>query len=119
MTTWVAASRKSHFIKLESGLPRNRARRQSELRRKMSNRIHVKLDALASTVEEINKIEPALKKPCEELVTWVAERDGQDPKKIAENLKTLVAFTPTANLGAVDPLLKDRKSTRLNSSHRC
>jgi|CZKZ01.1.fsa_nt_gi hypothetical protein len=71
----------------------------------MSNRIHVKLDALASTVEEINKIEPALKKPCEELVTWVAERDGQDPKKIAENLKTLVAFTPTANLGAVDPLL--------------
>lgn len=71
----------------------------------MSNWIHLRLDALAPSVEEINKIEPALRNPCEELVTWVAERDRRDPKKVAENLKTLVAFTPTANLGAVDPLL--------------
>lgn len=76
----------------------------------MSNWIDVTLDVLAASPEEINKIEAALQQPCEELLAWVAKRWEADPKEIAADVKALVAFTPSSNLGYVQP--------SVNKAHR-
>ena len=69
----------------------------------MSNWIDVHLDVLASCPEEINQIERALQEPCEELLVWVAKKWGGDAKEIAADVKTLVTFKPTSNLGYDHP----------------
>jgi hypothetical protein len=63
----------------------------------------VTLDVLATSPDEINKIEAALQEPCEELLVWVAKKWGKDPKEIAADVKALVTFKPTRNLGYVHP----------------
>jgi hypothetical protein len=60
---------------------------------------------LASSPEEINKIEIALQEPCEELLAWVAKKWEADPNEIASDLKALVALRPKCNLGSVDPAI--------------
>jgi hypothetical protein len=69
----------------------------------MSNSVDVRLDVLASSPEEINKIEAALQDPCEELLAWVAKKWEANPKEIAADLKPLVAFKPIRNLGYTAP----------------
>ena len=68
----------------------------------MSNWVDMQLDVLASSPEEINKIEAALQQPREELLTWAAKRNGEDPKEIAADVKALVTLKPTRNLGRLD-----------------
>jgi hypothetical protein len=82
----------------------------------MSNWIDLRLDVLAASPDEINKIEAALQQPCEELLKWVAQRDGTDPEKTAAPLKALVTFKPTRNLGLVDPSFN--KARRFENSFR-
>ena len=82
----------------------------------MSNRIDVTLDALASSPEEINKIETALQEPCEELLAWVAKRWDADPKEIAADVKALVTFKPSSNLGYVQPSVN--KARRFRNSFK-
>ena len=78
----------------------------------MSNWKHVTLDVLASSPEEINKIETALQQPCEELLAWVAKRWGKGPKEVAADVKALVTFKPTRNLLYTEPSIdKDRRFT--------
>jgi hypothetical protein len=69
----------------------------------MSNWIDMQLDVLASSPDQINKIEATLQQPCEELLTLVAKNWDEDAKEIAENVKALVALKPTRNLGHIDP----------------
>ena len=69
----------------------------------MSNWIDMTLDVLAASPDEINRIEAALQEPCEELCAWVAKRWEADPKEIAAEVKALVTFKPTRNLGYVHP----------------
>ena len=69
----------------------------------MSNLIDARLDVLASSPVEINQIETALQQPCEELLAWVAKKWGEDPKEIAADVKALVTFKPSRNLGYVHP----------------
>jgi hypothetical protein len=69
----------------------------------MSNWVDMQLDVLASSPEEINKIEAALQQPSEELLTWAAKRSGEDPKEITAEVKAIVTLTPTRNLGHLDP----------------
>lgn len=79
----------------------------------MSNWIDTRLDVLASSPEEINQIETALQEPCQELLAWVAQKWGGDPKEIASDVKALVAFKPKCNLGYVDPAIN--KARRFES----
>jgi len=69
----------------------------------MSNWIDVHLDVLASSPAEIAEIESALKTASEELIAWRAQREGVEPRVIAENVKAIVAFKVVGNLGRVDP----------------
>jgi hypothetical protein len=69
----------------------------------MSNWVDLQLDVLASSPEEINKIEMALQEPCEDLLKWVAKKWGGGPKEIAADVKALVTLKPTRNLGHLDP----------------
>lgn len=71
----------------------------------MSNWIDIHLDVLASSPEEINRIELALREPCEGLISCRAQMTGEDPRKIAGPIKRIVAFEPIRNLGYVDPSL--------------
>jgi hypothetical protein len=66
----------------------------------MSNWIDVTLDVLATSPDEINKIEVALQKPCEKLLKWVAQRWEDNPNEIAADVKELVSFDPKSNLGS-------------------
>lgn len=68
----------------------------------MGNWIDVRLDVLAPSPDEINKIEAALQQPCEDLLAWVAERWGKDQNEIATDATNLVAFRPIQNLGYMD-----------------
>ena len=79
----------------------------------MSNWIDMRLDVLASSPEEINKIEAALQEPCEELLAWVAKKWSADAKEIAVDVKALVTFKPKCNLGYVDPAIN--KARRFES----
>jgi hypothetical protein len=65
----------------------------------MSNRTYAKLDALASSVEEINGIE--------KLLAWVAQRNGTDPKNIAASIKELVSFDPVDSIRAYLAAMED------------
>jgi hypothetical protein len=69
----------------------------------VGNRIDVTLDVLASSPKEINAIEAALQQPRERLLAYAAKRWREDPKHIAADLKTLVTFKPTRNLGYRHP----------------
>jgi hypothetical protein len=71
----------------------------------MSNWIDMRLDVLAPSSDEINKIEKALQEPCEDLLTWSAERGNQRVEDIREDVRLIVRLTPTRNLGLVDPSL--------------
>jgi hypothetical protein len=71
----------------------------------MSNSVDVRLDVLATSPEEINKIEAALQEPSTDLLAWVANKWGGSPNEIAADVKALVALKPTRNLGYVDPSL--------------
>ena len=64
----------------------------------MSNWIDYRLDVLASSPEEINRIAPRLKRPSSKLVDWVAERFHQPPSEAATGLAKLVSFEPVENL---------------------
>lgn len=69
----------------------------------MGNWVDVCLDVLASYPDEIHRIERALQEPCSELITWRAQLTGADPQEIAANVKKIVSFKPTRNLGYVHP----------------
>jgi len=71
----------------------------------MSNWVDMKLDVLAPSPDEINKVEAALQRPCEELLAWVAKRWNSDPTEITADVKDLVALKPTRNLGHMHPPL--------------
>ncbi len=65
----------------------------------MANIIEYRVEVLASSPDEINRIAARLKEPSKALVDWVAERWGQqDRRDLAENLRSLVAFKPVENL---------------------
>jgi hypothetical protein len=63
----------------------------------------MQLDVLASSPEEINKIEAALQQPCEDQLAWVAQKIGNAPKEFVEEVIKSVAFRPTRNLAQMDP----------------
>lgn len=65
----------------------------------MSTWIDFRVDVLAGSPAEINAIEAELQEPCADLLTWVASRRNETPDAIAADLKTLVCFQPTENLG--------------------
>src|SRR5713226_1686874 len=67
----------------------------------MSNWIDYRLDVLASSPEEINRIAVRLKQPSSKLVDWVAERFHQQPSEAATGLAKLVRFEPVENLFCV------------------
>ena len=69
----------------------------------MSDWVDIQLDVLASSPEEINKIERTLQEPCDELIAWCAQRSGKDPKEIAADIKGIVSFKPDRNLGYIHP----------------
>lgn len=71
----------------------------------MSNWVDVQLDVLATTSDEIDKIEAALAQPCHELLVWVARKWQRDLEKIQADVKDLVLFKPTRNLGYLDQSL--------------
>jgi hypothetical protein len=80
----------------------------------MSNWIETNLDVLASSPDEINAIENALKNPCAELIAWRAQMFGMEPKDIAGDVKEIVTFNPIRNLGYVHPSVN--KARRFESS---
>jgi len=82
----------------------------------MSNWIDLRLDVLASSPEEINKIEAALQEPCEELIALVAHKWNADAKEIAADVKELLTFKPTHNLGYVHPSVN--KARRFQNSFK-
>jgi len=67
----------------------------------MSNSVLVRLDVLASEPAEIKEIELALQDPCEELIAWYAKERNENPVNITSDIKEVVAFKPTRNLGYV------------------
>ena len=71
----------------------------------MSNSVDMRLDVLATSPEEINKIEAALQEPCPDLLAWEATKWDVSPKEIAAEVKAVVALMPTRNLGYEDPSL--------------
>jgi hypothetical protein len=79
----------------------------------MSNWLDTNLDVLASSPDEIDAIENALKNPCAELIAWRAQMFGMEPKDIAEDVKEIVTFKFICNLDYVDPPVN--KSRRFNS----
>jgi hypothetical protein len=79
----------------------------------MSNWVDMRLDVLAPSSDEINKIEKALQEPCEELLTCAAERGNQRVEDIRDDVRLIVRLTPTRNLGWVDPSLN--KARRFES----
>lgn len=80
----------------------------------MSNWVDIRLDVLAASPEEINRIEIALQKPCDELIAWRARRTGENSQEIAANVKEIVSFKPVRNLGYMDPSLN--KARRFEGS---
>lgn len=64
----------------------------------MSNWVDLRMDVLASSPDEINKIERAR----EELIAWRAQKTGEDPKEIAGRTKEIVSLKPNRNLGILD-----------------
>lgn len=82
----------------------------------MSNCVDIHLDVLAPGSEEINQIERALQEPCGELLARVAKKWEADPKEIAADVKTLVAFRPSRNLGYVHPSVN--KARRFTNSFK-
>ena len=85
----------------------------------MSNWIDVTLDVLALSPDEINKIEAALQQPCERLLKWVAQRDGEDPEEIAAPLKALVNFKPIRNLIYTEPSASKARRFENSFKDRC
>jgi hypothetical protein len=79
----------------------------------MSNWIDMRVDVLAPSSDEINKIEKALQEPCEDLLTWAAERGNQRVEDIREDVRLIVRLTAARNLGLVDPSLN--KARRFES----
>jgi len=76
----------------------------------MSNWVDAQLDVLASDPEEITQIEEALQTPCEELLRWVGKEWNYDQADLAAEVRKLVMFEPTKNLGYVDPSLDKARS---------
>src|SRR5690349_6059701 len=71
----------------------------------MANVIFYHLDVLASSREEINRIETRLKQPSTELVKWVARRGNQPEDEVATYLPELVGFDTVDNLSCMDESL--------------
>jgi hypothetical protein len=67
----------------------------------MSDWLDVNLDVLAADPAEIKKIEVALQEPCEELIVWYATICDDPLVNCASNIREVVAFKPTCNLGYV------------------
>ena len=65
----------------------------------MSNWIDYDVDVLASSPTEINQIEKRFKQPSTGLVKWVAMQFGNPVGKVKKDVKDLVAFQATSNLG--------------------
>jgi hypothetical protein len=53
----------------------------------VSNSVDVKLDVLAGSTDEINRIEAALQEPCEELLIWVAKKWDRELKEVVADTK--------------------------------
>ena len=82
----------------------------------MSNCVDIQLDVLASSPDQINDIELSLQQPCDELLKWVATKWDQTPEQVAGDLKRLITFQCTRNLGAADPTRN--KARRFRNSFR-
>jgi hypothetical protein len=67
----------------------------------MSNWIHYNVDVLASNPREINLIAERIKEPSDELVSRFAEVCDGDVETVANNLRKLVEFNATKNLGYI------------------
>src|ERR1019366_10575088 len=91
-TTRAAALRRCRSIGAGTWSSRSPGRSRRGRRCNMSNWIAMRLDVLAPNPEEINKIEAALQQPCQELLEGVAE-----------DIRSIVRFTPVGNLGFLDP----------------
>jgi hypothetical protein len=64
----------------------------------VSNWIDYRLDVLASSPEEINRIAARLKLPSSKLVDWVADRFHEPPSEAATGLAELLSFEPVEHL---------------------
>jgi len=84
----------------------------------MGNWIDMRLDVLAPNSDEINKIERALQEPCEDLITWAAERGNERVKDIREDVRLIVRLTAVRNLGLVDPALNKARRFESEWNHR-
>jgi len=63
----------------------------------MSNWIDCKLDVLASSLNEMNRVAERLNKPSQELASWVAQQTGQPVSEVAEGLPRLLEFKAVKN----------------------
>jgi hypothetical protein len=84
----------------------------------MSNWIDYELDVLAGSPAEINQIAERLKQPSTELVTWAVGKFGEPPSEVADNLKKLVEFKATRNLGYVDASVNEARRFSLSFKSR-
>jgi len=84
----------------------------------MSNWIDYDLDVLAGSPAEINQIAERLTQPSTELVAWAAGRCGDPPSEVAANLKELVGFKATRNLGYVDASVNQARRFSLSFKSR-
>lgn len=64
----------------------------------MSNWLDYKLDVLATSPEEINRIAARLKQPSAELLDWAAKRANRKPDEIEQDVTELVSCEPVTNL---------------------
>src|ERR1700722_18165775 len=76
--------------------------------------IYMQLDVLASSPDEINVIENALKNPCAELIAWRAQMCEMEPKDIAEGVKEIVTLNAVHNPRSVHPFVN--RAHRFESS---
>ncbi len=82
----------------------------------MANIIEYRVDVLATSPDEINRIGARLKEPSKGLVDWVAERFQQERTELEEGMRSLVAFEPMANLFAQHESLN--KARRFQNSFK-
>ncbi len=82
----------------------------------MANPLEYRVDVLASSPEEIDRIAVRLKEPSVELVEWVVTRHPQDRSEATKNIRSLVGFEFVRNLFALDESVN--KARRFSNSFK-
>jgi hypothetical protein len=85
----------------------------------MANWLYYDLDVLASNQTEMKQIAERLNQPSPELASWLAEKWSQPVSEVTEDLKELIAFKATKNLGYVDPDVNQARRFRASFSTKC